>query len=322
MRACSDAMPSRPRSALQRRAFWPSRCRALQHGNQIPDSMFPSVQILQGILIKFQFPSFRVSGAPPWVRRGTPKTRFHVSKCADSRILLCKFQIPSFRVSKAPLWVRGGTPISKFLVSWWADSRILLRKFQIPRFRVCRFQDTLCKFQIPSFRVSEAPSWVRSGGTPKFQIPSFRVSEEHPSWVLAQGTPKFQFPSFRVSEAPSSVQGRWNPKFQIPSFRVSEDPKEDPSWVAGRSKRDPQIPRSKFPSVIPSAHRNVGSTDSRIQSAVSISAPVLSCSRSELGRGFEVKSPIGRRSSRDQSDRVKPRSLIVLRPPCPTPRAR
>jgi hypothetical protein len=35
---------------------------------------------------------------------------------------------------------------------------------------------------------------------------------------------------------------------------------------------------------------------------------------SELGRGFEVKSPIGRRSSRDQSDRVKPRSLIVLRP--------
>ena len=33
---------------------------------------------------------------------------------------------------------------------------------------------------------------------------------------------------------------------------------------------------------------------------------------SELGRGFEVKSPIGRRSSRDRSDRVKPRSLIVL----------
>jgi hypothetical protein len=27
MRACSDAMPSRPRSALQRRAFWPRRCR-------------------------------------------------------------------------------------------------------------------------------------------------------------------------------------------------------------------------------------------------------------------------------------------------------
>ena len=42
----------------------------------------------------------------------------------------------------------------------------------------------------------------------------------------------------------------------------------------------------------------------------------------EEGVGFEVKSPIGRRSSRDQSDRVKLRSLIVLRPPCPTPRAR
>jgi hypothetical protein len=43
---------------------------------------------------------------------------------------------------------------------------------------------------------------------------------------------------------------------------------------------------------------------------------------SELGRSFEVRSSIGRRSSRDQSDRVKLRSLIVLRPPCPTPRAR
>ena len=42
---------------------------------------------------------------------------------------------------------------------------------------------------------------------------------------------------------------------------------------------------------------------------------------SELGRGFEVKSPIGRRSSRDQSDRVKPRSLIVLHPPVPRSRA-
>jgi len=43
---------------------------------------------------------------------------------------------------------------------------------------------------------------------------------------------------------------------------------------------------------------------------------------SELGRSFEVRSSIGRRSSGDQSGRVKLRSLIVLRPPCPTPRAR
>jgi hypothetical protein len=164
---------------------------------------------------KFQIPSFRVSEAPPWVRRGTPTSRFHVSKCADSKILLYKSQIPSFRVS-------------------------------------------------------EAPSWVRSGGTPKFQITSFRVFEEHPSWVLAQGTPKFQIPSFRVSEAPSSVQGRWNPNFQIPSFRFSKDP----SWVATQQEGPTQIPRSKFPSVIPSAHQRRDSTDSRIQSAVSISAPV------------------------------------------------
>ncbi len=43
---------------------------------------------------------------------------------------------------------------------------------------------------------------------------------------------------------------------------------------------------------------------------------------SELGRGFEVRSSIGRRSSGDRADRVKLRSLLVLRPPCPTPRAR
>jgi len=203
----------------------------LQHGNQIPDSMFPSVQILQGILIKFQFPSFRVSGAPPWVRRGTPKTRFHVSKCADSRILLCKFQIPSFRVSKAPLWVRGGTPISKFLVSWWADSRILLRKFQIPRFRVCRFQDIPGQIPdsvFPSFRgplLGPSPREHLRSTTPKFQIPSFRVSEV-PSSVQGRGTPKSpqipdsEFPSFRGPLLALGSQQEGLANSQIPSFRV------------------------------------------------------------------------------------------------------
>ena len=130
-----------------------------------------------------EFPSFRVSEAPPWVRRGTPTSRFHVSKCADSRILLCKFQITSFRVSEAPSWVRsGGTP----------------------------------KFQIPSFRVSEEhPSWVLAQGTPKFQIPSFRVSEA-PSSVQGRWNPKFQIPSFRVSEDPSWVAGRSKRDPQIP----------------------------------------------------------------------------------------------------------
>jgi hypothetical protein len=187
------------------------------------------------LLIKFQFPSFRVSGAPPWVRRGTPKTRFHVSKCADSRILLCKFQIPSFRVSKAPLWVRGGTPISKFLVSWWADSRILLRKFQIPRFRVCRFQDIPGQIPdsvFPSFRgplLGPSPKEHLRSTTPKFQIPSFRVSEV-PSSVQGRGTPKSpqipdsEFPSFRGpllalgSQQEHEQEGLANS--QIPSFRV------------------------------------------------------------------------------------------------------
>ena len=42
---------------------------------------------------------------------------------------------------------------------------------------------------------------------------------------------------------------------------------------------------------------------------------------SESGRSFEVRSSIGRRSSGDQSDRVKLRSLIVLHPPVPRSRA-
>ena len=37
----------------------------------------------------------------------------------------------------------------------------------------------------------------------------------------------------------------------------------------------------------------------------------------ELGRGFEVRPSIGRRSSGDRSDRIKLRSLIVLHPPGP-----
>ena len=180
---------------------------------------------------KFQIPSFRVSGAPPWVRRGTPKTRFHVSKCADSRILLCKFQIPSFRVSKAPLWVRGGTPISKFLVSWWADSRILLRKFQIPRFRVCRFQDIPGQIPdsvFPSFRgplLGPSPREHLRSTTPKFQIPSFRVSEV-PSSVQGRGTPKSpqipdsEFPSFRGPLLALGSQQEGLANSQIPSFRV------------------------------------------------------------------------------------------------------
>ena len=35
----------------------------------------------------------------------------------------------------------------------------------------------------------------------------------------------------------------------------------------------------------------------------------------ELGRGFEVKPSIGRRSSGDRTDRIKLRPLVVLHPP-------
>ena len=191
----------------------------MQHGN--PNSRFRVSE----------FPSFRGPSVGPQRDPNIQIPCFQVCRFQDTPLQIPDSEFPSFQgPSVGPRKDHAFQIPRVFLHSRCTDSWILLRKFQIPRFRVCRFQDTLCKFQIPSFRVSEAPSWVRSGGTPKFQIPSFRVSEEHPSWVLAQGTPKFQFPSFRVSEAPSSVQGRWNPKFQIPSFRVSEDP----SWLLGR----------------------------------------------------------------------------------------
>ena len=172
--------------------------------------MFPSVQILHGILLcKIQFPIFRVSGAPPWVCRGTPKSRFHVSKCADSRIFLCKFQIigdkTRFRVSEFPRF-QGPS------VGPRRDPN-----FQIPCFLVGRFQDIHSRFQDSEC----ADSWILPG---EIQIPSFRVSEA-PSWVRAQGTPNFQFPSFRVSEAPStdvfSQRDTHIPDSEFPSFEAS-----------------------------------------------------------------------------------------------------
>jgi hypothetical protein len=191
----------------------------LQHGN-------PNSSIIRNS--KFQIPSFRVSGAPPWVCRGTPKSRFHVSKCADSRILLCKFQIPSFRVSGAPPWEQGGPQRDP--------------KIQIPCFLMGRFQDTplqipdskIPSVQIPGyswaysrFRVSEFPR-PPLGSEPKGRPPNsrFRVSE-FPRPPLAssvqgrgEGLPNSRF---RVSEFPrtplgSQQDGRTNS--QIPSFRV------------------------------------------------------------------------------------------------------
>jgi hypothetical protein len=174
---------------------------------------------------KFQIPSFRVSGAPPWVCRGTPKSRFHVSKCADSRILLCKFQIPSFRVSWAPPWeVRRGIPKSRFHVSSWADSRILLCKFQIPRFRVCRFQDTpghIPDSEFPSFRGPLLGPSPRDGPNSRFRVSEFpRPPLASSVQGRGEGLPNSRF---RVSEFPrtplgSQQDGRTNS--QIPSFRV------------------------------------------------------------------------------------------------------
>jgi len=150
----------------------------LQHGN--PNSRFHvskcTVQILQGILLcKFQIPSFRVSGAPPWVRRGTPNSdsmfpsvQIPGYSSANSRFRVSEFRRPLCESAEGPqfpnsLFPREQIPgyssaNSRFQDSECADSRILLGKFQIP-----------------SFRVSEAPSWVQaSEGPPNSR---FRVSE-------------------------------------------------------------------------------------------------------------------------------------------------
>jgi hypothetical protein len=173
---------------------------------------------------------FRVSEFPGPLRgsaegRQNPDSRFHVSKCADSRILLCKFQIPSFRVSGAPPWeVRRGIPKSRFHVSSWADSRILLCKFQIPRFRVCRFQDTpghIPDSEFPSFRGPLLGPSPRDGPQiPDSEFPSFRgpllplrsKAEERDSQI-----PDSEFPSFR-----GPLLGRSKTDAQIPRFQVSE----------------------------------------------------------------------------------------------------
>jgi len=199
-----------------------------------------------------EFPGFRVSEAPPWVRRGTPTSRFHVSKCADSRMLLCKFQIPSFRVSKAPLWVRARTMLSRFLEysyipgvqipgyssansrfqdSECADSRILSAN---SRFRVSEFPrpplgSGLEIHPNSRFRVSEFPSSTPLGSSPKGPPnSSFRVSEfpRPPLRSKADGIPNSRF---RVSEFPrtprrtplgSQDAARGTHKFPDPSFRV------------------------------------------------------------------------------------------------------
>ena len=61
MRACSDAMPSRPRSALQRRAFWPRRCRGpcnVARAFRVRETCIHAVPVSAR---SFHFPRFRVS---------------------------------------------------------------------------------------------------------------------------------------------------------------------------------------------------------------------------------------------------------------------
>ena len=133
---------------------------------------------------------------------------------------LCKFQIPSFRVSGAPPWVRRGTPKSRFHVSKCADSRILLRKFQFPRFRVCRFQDTprqIPDSEFPSFRVPLLGPSPRDPQIPDSEFPSFRGPLFGPRQRDTQ-IPDSEFPRFRGPPLGSKPEGRPNSRFRVSEF--------------------------------------------------------------------------------------------------------
>ena len=176
---------------------------------QIPDSMFPSVQIprYSSANSRFrvsEFPRFQGPSVGPRREPNFQIPCFLVGRFQDTPPKIPDSKIPSvqipgysransrFRVSKIPRPLgrsAEGTQFPNSLLFFaWADSRILLCSAN------SRFQDSECadswilpgKFQIPSFRVSEAPSWVRAQGTPKFQIPSFRVSEAPSTDVLSQ----------------------------------------------------------------------------------------------------------------------------------------
>ena len=155
------------------------------------------------------------------MQHGTPNSRFHVSKCADSPgdtpLLNPDSEFPSFR------------PPS---VGPQRDPKI-----QIPCFQVCRFQDTPLQIpdsEFPSFQDSKGPSvGPRSrGGTP---ISKFLVSSWADPRILLR---KFQIPRFRVCRFLEHTPGQI-PDSEFPSFRGP---------LLGPSPRDPQIPDSEFPS--------------------------------------------------------------------------
>jgi hypothetical protein len=168
---------------------FPGPLRGSAEGRQNPDSMFLSVQ--------------------------TPGY-----SSANSRFRVSEFPGP-LRGSRE---VRRGIPKSRFHVSSWADSRILLCKFQIPRFRVCRFQDTpghIPDSEFPSFRGPLLGPSPRDGPQiPDSEFPSFRgpllplrsKAEERDSQI-----PDSEFPSFR-----GPLLGRSKTDAQIPRFQVSE----------------------------------------------------------------------------------------------------
>ena len=199
----------------------------------------------------------------------------------DPNIQFPRFQVRRFRDTVPQV------PVSEF-PSFQGPS-VGPRKdhtFQIPRFHVCRFQDTppqlpdskIPGVQIPGycsansrFRVSEFPRPPLGSGLEVHPNSRFRVSESPRTHLGSEpnGPPDSRF---RVSEFPrpplrSQADGLPNSR-----FRVSEFPRTPLRVAASEGP-------TNFRVSIPRDFTNVG-RDSRLQRAVSISAPVLSCSPS------------------------------------------
>ena len=109
MRACSDAMPSRPRSALQRRAFWPSRCRGpcnVARAFRVRETCIHAVPVKRSQFPLSKVPSFqdtrKKKGAVRFKNTGgagdtVPESwggRFGSTSVSKNRLWSSRFQIP------------------------------------------------------------------------------------------------------------------------------------------------------------------------------------------------------------------------------------
>jgi hypothetical protein len=153
MRACSDAMPSRPRSALQRRAFWPRRCRGpcnVAKAFRVRETCIHAVPVKRSQFPLSKVPSFqdtrKKKGAVP-VQKHRGSRRHCAGKLGGAFWEYFSFQEPA-------------------LVKWSSKSS----RFQIPR--LAPDFGELDSFQKPAQAIQNPDSAPRRGfwNLDRFQV--------------------------------------------------------------------------------------------------------------------------------------------------------